>query len=139
MSFWDKLFQQRKEKQQREFDLVSKLVEETFGRGFKPDYLCVPDNEKLCVGWKRVGYPAMIARPESSDGDFLQQEDAGYFVRKENSTLIVNEEYVKSGLTYARRYEEETGMKIILKIARLVPRDGMSSYETKEVNLKVVQ
>ncbi len=139
MSLWNRLFQKREEEQQREFDLVSRLVEETFGDGFRPDYLCVSDDRRLCVVWKRKGYPAMIARPASFICNPLEQEDAGYFVRKKGFHLEVDEEYIKSGLAYARRYEEETGKKVTLKIAKWISRDGMSCYEPKEVNLRVVR
>ncbi len=137
MSLWDKLFEKREEKQ-KEFDLVSRLVEETFGKGFKPDYIWVPDNKKLCILWGSTGYPATIAKPVSAISDVMRDEVAGNFVRKKGSVLNVDEEYIKSGLAYARRYEEETGKKVSLEISRMVKRGECEYYENKIVNLKIV-
>ena len=91
---------------------LNQLIEESFGRGFKCNYVPV-GMSVLTEGFEEVDHPAMIAKE-----GWILDHGAGWFGdenhnnSEDGSVITVSNKYLKNALTYSKLYQEKTGKKV---------------------------
>jgi len=95
-------------------DLVNKLIEESFGKGFQGNYKTTLNN------LKEVDYLSWIGKNRSNGKPIVvgcfQHRDEKYNELIDGSQLSVHESYVIEAAKYSLLYERITGKKPLVKL-----------------------
>lgn len=109
----------RREPSPEQLDLVSRLVKDSFGAGFKPNYdiapTLSPDQQGHFQIFVETARLKLILRPIHSEKRW-EYTHAGGFYRQDGSELMVSQKFVHAGYVYARHYEQETGKEVNLTV-----------------------